>query len=98
MQNKVLEKWKQSQPALGTITHLKSPAAVEALGAAKLDYVLLDMEHCPMDWGDVQSTVSAADAAGIEPFVRIAEGSRSAVLHALDVGVKGVIVPCIERI
>lgn len=98
MQNKVLEKWRQGQPVIGTITHLKSPAAVEALGAAKLDYVLLDLEHCPMDWGDVQLAVSAADAAGVEPFVRVAEGSRSAVLHALDVGAKGVIVPCIERI
>lgn len=98
MHNRVLEKLRQGQPVLGTITHLKSPAAVEALGAAGLDYVMLDMEHCPMDWGDVQSAVTAADAAGLEPFVRVPEGSRSAVLHALDLGAKGVIVPCIERV
>ena len=98
MQNKVLEKRAQGQPVLGTITHLKSPAAVEALGAAGLDFVLLDMEHCPMDWGDVQSAVTAADAAEIAPFVRIADCSRSAVLHALDVGAKGVVVPCIDRV
>lgn len=96
MHNRVLEKLAQGQPALGTITHLKSPAAVEALGAAGLDYVMLDMEHCPMDWGDVQNAVTAADAAGITPFVRIADCSRSAVLHALDVGAKGIIVPCID--
>ena len=98
MHNRVLEKLRQGQPVLGTITHLKSPAAVEALGAAGLDYVMLDMEHCPMDWGDVQSAVTAADAAGLEPFVRVPEGSRSAVLHALDLGAKGIIVPCIERV
>ncbi len=98
MHNRVLEKLRQGQPVLGTITHLKSPAAVEALGAAGLDYVMMDMEHCPMDWSDVQSAVTAADAAGLEPFVRVPEGSRSAVLHALDLGVKGVIVPCIERV
>lgn len=97
MHNKVLEKRAYGQPVLGTITHLKSPAAVEALGAAGLDYVL-DMEHCPMDWGDVQNAVTAADAAGITPFVRIADCSRSAVLHALDVGAKGIIVPCIDRV
>ncbi len=96
MQNKVLEKLEHGQPVLGTITHLKSPAAVEALGAAGLDYVMLDMEHCPMDWGDVQNAITAADAAELTPFVRVAESTRSAVLHALDVGAKGVIVPCIE--
>lgn len=96
MQNKVLEKLKHGHPVLGTITHLKSPAAVEALGAAGLDYVMLDMEHCPMDWGDIQNAITAADAAELTPFVRVAEGTRSAVLHALDVGAKGVIVPCIE--
>ena len=98
MQNKVLEKRRHGQPVLGTITHLKSPASIEALGAAGLDYVMLDMEHCPMDWTDVQNAVTAADTAGLEPFVRIPEGSRSAVLHALDVGAKGVIVPCIEHV
>jgi 2-keto-3-deoxy-L-rhamnonate aldolase RhmA len=98
MNNKVLEKLAQGLPVLGTITHMKSPAAVEALGAAGLDYVMLDMEHCPMDWDDVQNAITASDAAGIEPFVRIPEGSRSAVLHALDVGAKGVVVPCIEHV
>lgn len=98
MRNKVLEKLVQGQSVLGTITHLKSPAAVEALGAAGLDYVLLDMEHCPMDWGDIHNAITAADAADIVPFVRVAEGTRSAVLHALDVGAKGVIVPCIENV
>lgn len=98
MRNPILEKLAQGQPVLGTITHLKSPSAIEALGAAGLDYVMLDLEHCPMDWGDVQAAVTAADAAALTPFVRVAEGTRSAVLHALDVGAKGVIVPCIETV
>ena len=96
MQNNVLKKTRKGLPVLGTIMHLRSPDAVEALGAAGLDYVLLDLEHCPMDWGDVRIGAAAADAAGIEPFVRVAEGSRSAMLHALDVGAKGVIVPCVD--
>ncbi len=98
MQNNVLKKLRQGQRVIGTITHLKSPVAVEALGAAGLDYVLLDMEHCPMDAEDLLRGVTAADAAGITPFVRVAEGTRSAVLRALDLGAKGVIVPCVETV
>lgn len=98
MQSTVRERLAQGKPVLGTITHLKSPAAVEALGAAGLDFVMLDMEHCAMDWSDVQCAITAADAAGLAPFVRVAEGTRSAVLRALDLGAQGVIVPCIERI
>lgn len=98
MENTVLKKYHNKMPSIGTITHLRSTTAVECLGATGLDYVMIDMEHAPVDTGEAQAYISAADTAGITPFVRIAEISRGAVLKMLDAGAKGIIVPDIETV
>lgn len=72
MDNKVIEKFKKDVPTIGTITHMKSANAVEILGVTGLDYVLIDMEHCPVGIDEVNRYISAADAAQITPLVRTA--------------------------
>ena len=94
--NRILEKFDAGSPALGTITHLKSPTAVECIAVAGLDYVMIDMEHCPVDMSEVHACVTAADAARITPIVRLHELSRTAVLRALDLGAMGVVAPGVE--
>lgn len=98
MKNAILEKYRQGVPSVGTITHLRSTSAVECLGVTGLDYVLIDMEHTPVEIGEAQAYISAADAAGITPIIRIAEISRGAILKMLDAGAKGVIVPGVETV
>jgi 4-hydroxy-2-oxoheptanedioate aldolase len=98
VKNRILEKYRQGIPSVGTITHLRSTSAVECLGVTGLDYVLIDMEHAPVEIGEAQAYISAADAAGITPIVRIAEISRGAILKSLDAGAKGVIVPGVETV
>ena len=98
MKNSMREKWLKGVPTIGTITHMKSPVAVEAIGASGLDYVMLDMEHCPADYNEICMGVMAADAAGVTPLVRVCDASRSSVLRSLDVGAAGVIVPGIESV
>ena len=71
--NRILEKCRAGTPAIGTITHLISPTAVECIAVAGMDYVMIDMEHSPVDMREVHACVTAADAAGITPIVRIDE-------------------------
>lgn len=94
--NKVLEKYQAGIPSLGTFTHMKSTVAIEAMAYTGLDYVVIDTEHGPANIDFVAAAVTAADAAGVTPLVRINEISRSAVLQPLDVGAKGLIVPAVE--
>ncbi len=98
MNNRILENFKKGKPTLGTITHLGNSAAVECIGAAGLDYVLIDMEHAPLDRRDAAACIMAADAAGITPIVRIPDIQRSMILNLLDVGARGLIVPNIESV
>ena len=48
MRNVILERFKEGKKTIGTLTHMKSMTAVEAIGAAGMDYVMIDMEHSPV--------------------------------------------------
>lgn len=96
--NRILEKYQNGQPSVGTFTHMRSPVAVEALGTAGLDYVILDTEHCVQNPETLADCITAADAAGLDAVVRINAISREAVLRPLDLGAKGLIVPAVETV
>ncbi len=96
--NRILEKFQNHELSIGTFAHLKSTTAVECLGQTDLDYVIIDTEHCGVSVDFLSAAVTAADAAGITPLVRINEISRSAVLQPLDAGAQGLIVPAVETV
>lgn len=96
--NLLLEKQKRGDLSLGTFTHLKSTAVVECMGCTGLDYVLIDSEHSALSTDQISAAITAADAAGIMPLVRINEISRRAVLHPLDAGARGLIVPAVKTV
>lgn len=96
MRNVILERFKEGKKTIGTLTHMKSMTAVEAIGAAGMDYVMIDMEHSPVTIDEASRLITAADAAGIDAVARSGSAGRTDVLKLLDVGAKGVIVPGIE--
>ena len=97
MSNVVLEKFKKGETSIGAFTHLRSMAAVEALGNTGIDYIIIDMEHSPTGIDEASKYITAAAAAGLEPFVRVSGVNRKDILHTLDTGAKGIIVPCISH-
>ena len=69
--NSLLEKKKNGQVSVGTFTHLKSTVAIECIGTTSLDYVLIDSKHATMTSQFIAEAITAADAAGITPIVRV---------------------------
>ena len=96
--NRIREKFLNHELSVGTFTQLTSTVAVEALGRTGLDYVLIDTEHSAVGIEFLSSAITAADAAGIEPLVRINDIARSKVLQPLDYGAQGLIVPAVETV
>lgn len=82
----------------GTWCLLPSPEVINVLAKAGLDFVLIDMEHGPMDYALAQKMVMAAAADGCEAVIRVARNDEADVLRALDTGASGVIVPHIESV
>ena len=96
--NRIREKFLNHELSVGTFTQLTSTVAVEALGRTGLDYVLIDTDHSAVGIEFLSSAITAADAAGIVPLVRINDIARSKVLQPLDYGAQGLIVPAVETV
>jgi 2-keto-3-deoxy-L-rhamnonate aldolase RhmA len=70
-----------------------SPVLIEAMGSGGLDFVTIDMEHCPTGLETVAHLARAADAVGLVPFVRVPELNAPLIGRVLDLGVRGVVIP-----
>lgn len=81
---------------LGMFVQSTSEEMVEIIGYAGFDFVIIDMEHGPLDIEGALRLVRAADASGITSIIRVAENSSIAILKALDIGASGIIVPGIS--
>lgn len=77
----------------GMFIMLPSPAVVEMVGYAGFDYVILDAEHGAAGSETLENQLRAADAAGIPALVRICGQTPAEVLHVLDAGACGIVVP-----
>lgn len=98
MKNNLRDKFEQGKRSVGTFTHLKSMEAIEAIGASGMEFLVVDMEHCPVSITEVARYIQAADVAGLDTLVRVNDITRPAILYPLDAGAKGVIVPCIKTV
>nr|WP_106781287.1 aldolase/citrate lyase family protein [Lysinibacillus timonensis] len=97
MENKLKTKMLKGETTLGTFHELGSASAIECLGYAGLDYVIIDSEHGPFSAESIQSYVRAAKIGEITPLVRV-NGERNSILKMLDAGAMGLIIPNIHTV
>jgi 4-hydroxy-2-oxoheptanedioate aldolase len=81
---------------IGAWCNLGSALTVEMSGKAGLDWLLLDLEHGPGDFGIMVSQLQAASATPTAPIVRIAWNEPPLFKRVLDQGASGVMVPYIN--
>lgn len=98
MENKIKEKILNGETVLGTFFNIGGSTAVECLGIAGLDFLIIDTEHGPFDVESSMDFIRAAELREITPLVRVKDSSRSSILKMLDIGAKGLVVPCIETV
>ena len=78
---------------VGTFVKTPSPIVVEVLALTSLDCLCLDAEHAPFDRGTLDTCILAARAGGKDALVRVPSAAPEHLLHALDCGAIGVVVP-----
>ena len=96
MDNLLKDMLEQNKKTVGTFFSMGSSEAVEALGIAGMDYVILDKEHGPYGVETVQQYIRAAERRNITPLVRVKDFTRPSILKVLDVGARGIIIPMIR--
>ena len=98
MKNLLKEKLLAGQKGIGTLFEIGGSNAGECLGASGLGFFIIDSEHGPFEPESAADLVRAACLRDITPFVRVKDCSRAAVLKMLDIGVQGLVVPCVESV
>lgn len=96
--NPLKQRLKEADTLFGLWLSLGSDSAAEALAHAGFDWLLIDMEHAPIDSADVTSQLRAIAAAHLpsEPVVRVPASEGWLVKRVLDAGARTVMFPGIE--
>ena len=96
MQNIVKKKLKNGQKTIGAFLQTLSPVAAEILGQCGFDWLIVDLEHAPGDFANLQAQLQAMNGSGVVPFARAPWNDEVAIKRILDTGVMGVLVPYVN--
>jgi 4-hydroxy-2-oxoheptanedioate aldolase len=83
--------------AYGTWLSGASPANAEALGGAGYDFLVVDMEHSPIDFPDMQEILRAIAGTPASPVTRVPWNDMVMVKRALDAGAQTLMVPLVQN-
>ncbi len=87
------ERFARGDTVLGMIGFIGTPMVIEIMAAAGIDFVMIDMEHNPMDMDRLAHLIRAADAAGIAPLVRVPEVDAGLIKRVMNLDVAGIVIP-----
>jgi len=96
MKNPVKHKLKSGQKTIGGFLQTLSPVAAEIMAQAGFDWLIVDLEHAPGDFANLQAQLQAMNGSGVVPFARAPWNDMVAIKRILDTGVMGVLVPYVN--
>ncbi|MEY2802370.1 MAG: hypothetical protein RL513_1955 [Pseudomonadota bacterium] len=94
--NPFRERLKQPGIPLGTWLMSGASSTAEAMGRAGFDWLLLDLEHVPVDDRDAVGILQAIAATRAAPVTRLAANDAVLFKRALDMGAQTVMVPFVN--
>jgi 4-hydroxy-2-oxoheptanedioate aldolase len=83
---------------LGTWLKITSAEPVEIMAYAGFDFVVIDMEHAPLDLQTAYRLINSATALGMVPLVRVPDATASTIQKILDAGAMGILVPHVDTV
>ncbi len=85
-------------PALGTWVKLPVMESIELIALAGFDFVVIDLEHSPMNLETAYRLIGTAGHLGVAPIVRIPTLEGGIVQRILDAGAEGVMLPHVDSV
>lgn len=73
-----------------------TPGIAQILQLAGCEYVLYDMEHTGIGFETLRRQTAACQGLDIVPLARVPRGEYHFLARALDIGMRGVMVPMVE--
>lgn len=88
---------KKGVPKMGIFLNSASPTVAEQLSYSGYDWLLVDMQHGPMDYVTLSSMLSAIKNGNALSMVRVGGAhDRVGIQQALDLGANGILIPYIN--
>src|SRR5689334_22505340 len=94
--NHVKQRLVAGEPSIGTWLALPTPEGAEYVGALGFDWLVVDMEHNPIDIRTLGQMFIALAQSSAAPMVRIPWNSAENVKRVLDAGAWGIVVPMVN--
>ncbi|MES2170311.1 MAG: aldolase/citrate lyase family protein, partial [Actinomycetota bacterium] len=80
-------------PALGTFVKLPSQETVELIAIAGFDFIVIDLEHAPLDLETTFRHIGVALHLGVSSVVRVPGLAGGWIQRILDAGAEGIMLP-----
>jgi len=96
MTNPVKQKLKEGRKTCGAFLQTLSPVAAEILAHTGFDWLIVDLEHTPGSYENLQSQLQAMSGTDVVPFARAPWNDVVAIKRILDTGVMGVLIPYVN--
>lgn len=87
---------RESRTTFGAWLMSAHPTITEAMGCAGFDFLVVDMEHTPVDTPQLVDHLRALDAAGCAGIVRLPWNDMVMVKRALDAGAQSLMMPFVQ--
>lgn len=94
--NPVRKKLSKGQKTAGAFLQIPHSVPAEIFSMAGFDWLIVDMEHAPIDYGNLLGQLQAISGSGTVPFVRPPWNDDVAIKKILDCGAQGVLVPYVN--
>jgi len=87
----------RNSPAWGSWLVSTAPTTAEALGWVGFDFLIVDLEHAPIDTAQAIDHLRAIAGTPAQPIVRIAENDPVLIKRALDIGARTLMLPFVQN-
>src|SRR5579862_6003436 len=96
--NQLKSKLAAGKAVVGSFLYVPSAKLAEIVGMIGFEFIVIDMEHGPIDIMVAEDMVRAVELTGATPIIRVTTNSPELVLRALDIGAQGVHVPGVATV
>jgi len=95
--NRLRQLWREGRCTLGAIATVPSVQIVQVMARSGLDWIIIDMEHGPIDLAAAHAMIAATSGTPLVPLVRVATGAAWHAKTPLDLGAMGICFPMTTR-
>ncbi|WP_315798252.1 HpcH/HpaI aldolase family protein [Bradyrhizobium sp. SZCCHNRI3043] len=93
--NRLKQAWRDRRPTFGAIATIPSIQTVRIM-AQSLDWIIVDLEHGPIDLSTAHAMITATAGTPCVPLVRIAANEPHLAKAPMDLGALGINFPMIS--